>query len=202
MRRFNPEYFNLSEQDIAETIGYRQTIEKRPRIKISPSRIRERDDLACAVLYRGKPFSNAFFIHEREEIKELKTAGIDPFTNDRYTVVSDPAYNLAHARGLEAEHSYHRLLARSRGLYLPIRLLILLNPTVDVFNQKGDVLRYGLIDQTQVMARLVRAVSRETEEDWIDLPQRLMPDYHRKSIKDYYAALLKDEPLWSKVAGN
>ena len=203
MRRFSPDYFDMSSSDRRDVTLYLRALIPNLEVDIKADELKSGDDLACARLYTGRPLSNAFYVHEREELTVLRRLGINPFRRrelDR--AIDDGSQAKAHTLAIEAELNYLGYVAKSRGHSLPIRVLPLFNPSLDVLNQQEYIDHYSTVDTSQAMQRLRSAVRRSQEPEWEDISPSLISRELRRSAQTFFAALIAEEPLWKVVASD
>lgn len=190
---FSKEYFKLTPEERAEVEIYATFKQEGAN---EPG-----DERYYAKLYEGLPFSNAFYIHEREEIRRLRQIGVDPLAPDIHEQLKEnlPCYDYAHRNGIRAEFHYYKMLAEQAGLNIPIPVLILFAPTEDPINRYDFLAWYKKMNHGDLTAKLYDFSIHRLGRRISTLPNETVPSQTQKNARHFFRGLLKQEPLWRNI---
>lgn len=187
MLRLDREYFVLTPEDIKEVVKCYEGLDLRPN-----------DEFYLAEMSVGKPLSNSFFIHEREEIRQLTRMGLNPliFGSEEY---DRKYYSLVHPIALQVEFRYLKQVAHDNGFDIPISVLILFSPLCDPINMPLALQTYVSINHSRTPRKIFDYVDCNvlaTDDVLNDLPEEIVPKRLRGRAKTFYELLLAEEPQW------
>lgn len=191
--RFSKEYFELTPQERAEVEIYATFNQEGANEPY--------DERYYAKLYEGLPFSNAFYIHEREEIRRLRQIGVDPSASDIHEQLNQNLswYGYAHSNGIRAEFHYYKMLAEQAGFNIPIPVLILFAPTEDPINRYDFLAWYKKMNHGELTAVLYDFSIHKLAKRIRGLSPEIVSEHTQDEARKFYRGLLRKEPQWRNI---
>ena len=193
MMKFGRDYFELSPIDYSEVEQYATF---NSALAGSPQ-----DERYYAALYQGLPLSNAFYIHEREEIRVLRRLGLDPLAPDIRDVLEGnlDTYGQAHSNGIRSEFHCYKMLTEQSGVNIPVPVLILFAPTTDPINRYDYLSWYGRLNHDNLVRGLYKFSTTRLAKRITGLSTELIPLDTQMEARSFYRGLIRNEPGWRNI---